>query len=733
MTEKKKGKIIQLPSTPEKYIRTRARQLPVYECYINEQWKESGMANIIVARKHTNNNFTFGLYLVDLLCLGVKDTYYDFNITNFDYEDLKKEYFGKQDIVKCDYVLAHNIIYGAVEFADTFGFKPHKDFAVSKYILEEDDENVELMEIEFGEENKPCVVTTIENEPKQIIAQLDKTAGKGNYKVIYLDDEDLLDDFEEEVDEDDLNDWTDEDWKQFFNGEKDLSGENRLKVTDYLYEYHFGKEESSNHFIPEEPSVIEDQITFEPVDEHEYYTSKEEKEKIEKMYYMTSENPKKAIPELKNLIKQYPDNPVYYNYLANAYLKAGYIPASKKIVITSYKKFPDYLFAKCNYADYLLDMERIDEIPEVFNHKFELKHHLPGREKFHIGEVIGLYSVMCRYFTARDKIYIADHYYKILRKFSYMEYPVAERALDLLQGKKLDKVLAKLTAEMFDSSNGKQENTYEGLNLRDFYQIVFKTLKEDTPLNLKFSVDNVDLDRIPLFQLAEIYLGEILKYQPLKLTINGNLPRNLCRELYEKKKIKGDYPERGIRKIMSEKDFMSLHNIRLLCDMAGLTKKRHNRISLTKKGEKLMNNSKRTQLFHLLFKTYALDFNWAYNDLYRDDGTIQSGFGYTLYLIQKFGETEKEAGFYSEKYIKAFPLLEDKFDEDIWYKKKDYFRDCYILRTFSRFLEPFGFVEIRRERVNLFEYKDYIKKTKLFDKVFSFSVNSSDDSSSSDE
>ena len=491
MTEKKKGKIIQLPSTPEKYIRTRARQLPVYECYITKQWKESGMANIIVARKHTNNNLTFGLYLVDLLCLGVKDTYYDFNITNFDYEDLKKEYFGKQDIVKCDYVLAHNIIYGAVEFADTFGFKPHKDFAVSKYILEEDDENVEFMEIEFGEENKPCVVTTIENEPKQIIAQLDKTAGKGNYKVIYLDNEDLLDDFEEEVDEDDLNNWTDEDWKEFFNG--------------------------------------------------------------------------------------------------------------------------------------------------------------------------------------------------------------------------------------------KQENIYEGLNLRDFYQIVLNTLKEDSPLTLQSSI-NIDLDRSPLFRLVKVYLGEILKYQPLKLTINGNLPRNLCRELYEKKIIKGDYPERGIRKIMSEKDFMSLHNIRLLCDMAGLTKKRHNRISLTKKGEKLMDNDKRTQLFHLLFKTYAVDFNWAYNDLYRDDGTIQSGFGYTLYLVQKFGETEKEAGFYPEKYIKAFPLLEDKFDEDIWYKKKDYFRDCYILRTFSRFLEPFGFVEIRRERVNLFEYKDYIKKTKLFDKVFSFSVHSSDDS-----
>ncbi|MQY80388.1 MAG: hypothetical protein GH151_14570 [Bacteroidetes bacterium] len=733
MTKKKKGKVIQLPLTPEKYIRTRARQLPVYECYITKRWKESGMANIIIARKHTNNNFTFGLYLVDLLCLGVKDTYYDFNVTNVDYEDLKNEYFGKQDIVKCDYVLAHNIIYGAVEFADEYGFKPHKDFAVSKYILEEDDENVELMEIEFGEDEKPCVVVTNGNEQKQIIAQLDKTAGKGNYTVIYLDDDYPGDDFDEVMDNDDLNDWTDEDWKDFFDEEKDLSGENRFKVTDYLYEYHFGKEESSNHFIPEEPSVIEDQITFEPIDEHDYYTSKKDKKKTEKMYYMTSEAPKKAIPVLKDLVKQYPDNPVYYNYLANAYLKAGYIPASEKIVITSYKKFPGYLFAKCNYADYLLIKERIDEIPEVFDHKFELKHHLPGREKFHIGEVIGLYSVLCRYFTARDEIHIADYYYKILRKFSYMEYPVANQALYFLQRKKFDKVLAKLVTEAENLSYGKQENTYEGLNPHDFFQIILNTLGEGSPIILQSSIANIDLDRSPLFRLAEVYLGEIIKYQPLKLTINGNLPRNLCRELYEIKIIKDDYQEVGVPKIASEKDFMYLHNIRLLCDMAGLTKKRHNRISLTKKGEKLVDNSKRTQLFHLILKTYTVDFNWAYNDLYEDDGTLQSGFGYTLYLVKKFGKTEKETSFYSEKYLKAFPFLIDQFDEGIWYKNEDYFRDCYILRTFSRFLEPFGFVEIRREGANVFKDKDYIKKTKLFDKVFSFSVNSSDDYSSSDE
>ena len=46
------------------------------------------MANIIIARKHSNDNLTFGIYLVDLLCLGVKDSFYGFNIPEQEYREL---------------------------------------------------------------------------------------------------------------------------------------------------------------------------------------------------------------------------------------------------------------------------------------------------------------------------------------------------------------------------------------------------------------------------------------------------------------------------------------------------------------------------------------------------------------------------------------------------------------------------------------------------------------------
>ena len=71
------GKVIQMLS-PENYIRKKARSLPIHECTINSHWEESGLANISIARRHTNGNITSCFYLIDLLCLGVKDTHYIF-------------------------------------------------------------------------------------------------------------------------------------------------------------------------------------------------------------------------------------------------------------------------------------------------------------------------------------------------------------------------------------------------------------------------------------------------------------------------------------------------------------------------------------------------------------------------------------------------------------------------------------------------------------------------------
>jgi len=150
--------------SPEKYIRQKARLLPILECYVNKEWQNIGMAQIIVCRKHTIGNVTLGFYLVDTFALGVKDSFFRFNISPAEYADLVntlKQNFktdNADELIKTEYVTVHNIIYGALEFAKEYGYKPCKEFDTTQYILEEDTEEIELIEFEFGKNGKPLLI-----------------------------------------------------------------------------------------------------------------------------------------------------------------------------------------------------------------------------------------------------------------------------------------------------------------------------------------------------------------------------------------------------------------------------------------------------------------------------------------------------------------------------------------------------------------------------------------------
>lgn len=178
--------------SPEKYIRQKARTLPVYECWANNNWKETGLAHIVVARKHSNGNITMGTYLVDLKCLGIKDSSYWFNVSELEFREILEHANNSMEMEPVSYTLAHNIVFAGIEFAEEFGFNPHKDFtSVAQYILEEDTEEIELLEIECGIDGKPAYIQgphESDTRAARIIAQLERTAGPGNYTFINQED-----------------------------------------------------------------------------------------------------------------------------------------------------------------------------------------------------------------------------------------------------------------------------------------------------------------------------------------------------------------------------------------------------------------------------------------------------------------------------------------------------------------------------------------------------------------
>jgi len=192
---------------PRSVIR-RARQYPIFECLMNEEWHEEGLAHIVLSRKQSDTLVLFGVYLVDTYCLGLKNAFCNANISLTRYREVKADMAAGVDHVPCDVELAHQIIYGAIDYAATFGFKPHEDFALARRILEESETIPANEALEFGKDGMPLFVSGPDDNVAGIIAHLERKVGRGNFHFVAggpIDDafgDDVLDDYEDE----------DEDW-----------------------------------------------------------------------------------------------------------------------------------------------------------------------------------------------------------------------------------------------------------------------------------------------------------------------------------------------------------------------------------------------------------------------------------------------------------------------------------------------------------------------------------------
>lgn len=165
--------------SPRKFVQTKARTLPLSKCMVNKDWEESQIANVSVIRKHTNGNVTIGLYRVDLLCLGVKDTVFFFNTSEDEFFTSYSHELA--DFKEIDYALAHNIIYAGHDFALEFDIHPHHNFEITRFILEEDDQEVPVIEVAVGTDGLPHLIVENAGQFTEILAKLKQYAGEGNY------------------------------------------------------------------------------------------------------------------------------------------------------------------------------------------------------------------------------------------------------------------------------------------------------------------------------------------------------------------------------------------------------------------------------------------------------------------------------------------------------------------------------------------------------------------------
>jgi hypothetical protein len=162
-----------------------ARSYPIEGCWVGEGWDEGGIAVIVVARRQPNGNIVFGNYLVDCYCLGLKDTFFNADVpASLFQRDYMAKIFSEMSPVDISPALAHEIVYGSIEYAAQFGFRPHRDFRRSQLVLDLPDLHPRTGTVEFGRDGQPFFIAGPYDNVQAILRQLDRTAGEGNYHYV---------------------------------------------------------------------------------------------------------------------------------------------------------------------------------------------------------------------------------------------------------------------------------------------------------------------------------------------------------------------------------------------------------------------------------------------------------------------------------------------------------------------------------------------------------------------
>lgn len=245
-----------------------------------------------------------------------------------------------------------------------------------------------------------------------------------------------------------------------------------------------------------------------------------------------------------------------------------------------------------------------------------------------------------------------------------------------------------------------------------YNNVIYDCFTEDGPIRLN-RLEDYEYDQIPIFRQVKHLCKIIEEAKWLKLTATGNLPVKVVLELFPLGVLDWYY-KKYPNKIKKENDAEAVQLTKILLELSGITKKKGNALSLTKRGEKLIKDNH--ELLKAILTTYSYKFNWSYFDGYGDNNLGQFGFGFTLIALAKYGSEFREDAFYSTISFTLLSLF--RYAQDLSRPQR-----AYSVRLFSRFMQNFGLVELDEKSNFLLGENDSVRRTELFDKLIKIDNN----------
>ncbi|MFB6350252.1 MAG: hypothetical protein ABEK29_00460 [Bradymonadaceae bacterium] len=164
---------------------SKLRRYRVDRCLIQANWEDVRFATIFMLRHQPNDELAVGSALVDLACLGLKDTIFHPRI---DSERARETVFRFEEtgnkLTEYSPGLAAKVLVHGVAYATRLGFAIPPDYFVLRAFFGEPDPPETEPRVPLGHRGKPFFVAGPYDDTDAVMSHLEKRLGPNGFYVI---------------------------------------------------------------------------------------------------------------------------------------------------------------------------------------------------------------------------------------------------------------------------------------------------------------------------------------------------------------------------------------------------------------------------------------------------------------------------------------------------------------------------------------------------------------------
>ncbi len=168
-----------------------AEAWPVVDALVPEAIWSSGIGQLVFTRRLPDGRFALANFLVDVYCLGVKNAYWGI-VSEWDLDKLKRKLRGMGPLHAVTPEQFAKLVFGAVDYAQQFGFVPHPDYRHAKLLLAGIDPTRCTDTFEYGRDGKPFFINGPHDSAEKIKVIMHKIKLAGGDFLVGMDDPDEL-------------------------------------------------------------------------------------------------------------------------------------------------------------------------------------------------------------------------------------------------------------------------------------------------------------------------------------------------------------------------------------------------------------------------------------------------------------------------------------------------------------------------------------------------------------